>query len=36
MQVYLYIFYMTCPNPDQNPFFDIRDIKKKLILSQLR
>ena len=36
MQVYLYIFYMTCPNPDQNPFFDVRDTdKEELILSQL-
>ena len=21
MSVYLYIFYMTCPDPDMNPFF---------------
>ena len=22
MQVYQYLFYMTCPNPDMNPFFN--------------
>lgn len=36
MQVYLYIFYMTCPNPDLNPFFDVKESdKEELILSQL-
>ena len=36
MQVYLYIFYMTCPNPDLNPFFDVKDSdKEEIILSQL-
>ena len=23
VKVYSYLFYMTCPNPDLNPFFDI-------------
>jgi hypothetical protein len=34
--VYAYLFYMTCPNPDLNPFFDIQDHEKEeLIISQL-
>jgi hypothetical protein len=34
--VYAYLFYMTCPNPDLNPFFDtIEHEKEDLILSQL-
>lgn len=36
MQAYAYIFYMTCPNPDLNPFFDVpENDKEDLILSQL-
>jgi hypothetical protein len=36
MSVFSYIFYMTCPNPDLNPFFDaIETEKEELILSQL-
>ena len=23
MQVYQYLFYMSCPNPDLNPFFNL-------------
>ena len=26
MEIYSYIFYMTCPNPDVNPFFDVPEI----------
>jgi hypothetical protein len=34
--VYAYLFYMTCPNPDLNPFFDVMENEKEeLILSQL-
>jgi hypothetical protein len=34
--VYAYLFYMTCPNPDLNPFFDtLEHEKEELILSQL-
>jgi len=34
--VYAYLFYMTCPNPDLNPFFDTPEHEKEeLILSQL-
>lgn len=37
MKVYSYIFYMTCPNPDLNPFFDTREHEKEeLILTQLQ
>lgn len=36
MTVYLYLFYMTCPNPDMNPFFDVNESEKEeLILSQI-
>ena len=36
MDVYAYLFYMSCPNPDLNPFFDVpENEKEELILSQL-
>jgi len=36
IQVYLYLFYMTCPDPELNPFFDTPEIDKEdIILSQL-
>lgn len=36
MKVYSYLFYMTCPNPDINPFFDVREHEKEeLIMTQL-
>jgi hypothetical protein len=36
LTVYCYIFYMTCPNPDLNPFFDAPENEKEdLIISQL-
>jgi hypothetical protein len=36
MDVYAYLFYMSCPNPDLNPFFDVPESEKEeLILSQL-
>jgi hypothetical protein len=36
MKVYLYLFYMSCPNPDMNPFFDtLESEKEELILSQI-
>lgn len=34
--IFAYLFYMTCPNPDLNPFFNtIEHEKEELILSQL-
>ncbi len=37
MQIYSYLFYMTCPNPDINPFFDTREHEKEeLVLMQLQ
>lgn len=34
--VYAYLFYMTCPNPDLNPYFDTPEHEKEeLIISQL-
>lgn len=36
MSIYKYIFYMTCPNPDLNPFFDVKeDEKEELILKEV-
>lgn len=35
-RVYAYIFYMTCPNPDLNPFFDVPESEKEeLILAEI-
>jgi hypothetical protein len=35
-KVYAYIFYMTCPNPDLNPFFDVPEAEKEeLILKEV-
>lgn len=37
LNVYAYLFYMTCPNPEINPFFDAIDSEKEdLILSQIK
>ena len=36
LQIYLYLFYMTCPNPDINPFFNVPHIDKEdLVLREL-
>lgn len=36
LDVYAFLFYMSCPNPDLNPFFDtLEHEKEELILSQL-
>jgi hypothetical protein len=36
MKIYAYLFYMTCPNPDINPFFDVQESEKEtLILREL-
>ena len=32
MQVYQYLFYMTCPNPDMNPFFNLPEHQKEDII----
>ena len=36
LKIYQYLFYMTCPNPDLNPFFDVpeRD-KEEQVLQEL-
>lgn len=31
-RVYAYIFYMTCPNPDLNPFFDVPEAEKEELI----
>jgi len=36
LKVYQYLFYMTCPNPDLNPFFYTPEVdKESLILEQV-
>jgi hypothetical protein len=36
IKIYQYLFYMTCPNPDLNPFFYTPEIdKESLILEQI-
>lgn len=36
VNAFAYIFYMTCPNPELNPFFDVIEHEKEdLILKQL-
>lgn len=36
LKIYQYLFYMTCPNPDLNPFFNVPDIDKEpLVLDQI-
>jgi hypothetical protein len=36
LKIYQYVFYMTCMNPDLNPFFDVPDIdREELILQEI-
>lgn len=36
VKVYSYLFYMTCPNPELNPFFDVPEQdKEELILKEI-
>jgi len=36
LAVYQYLFYMTCPDPGLNPFFDVpKDDKEELILREI-
>ena len=36
LKIYAYLFYMTCPNPDMNPFFDVpEEDKEHLILKEI-
>ena len=36
LKIYSYLFYMTCPNPDMNPFFDIPETdKEEIILKEI-
>ena len=32
LKVYTYLFYMTCPNPDLNPFFNVPEHEKEEII----
>ena len=36
LAVYQYLFYMTCPDPDLNPFFNVLEVdKEELILDEI-
>lgn len=36
IKIYEYIFYMTCPSPDVNPFFNLIDSEKEeIVLSEI-
>ena len=36
VKVYSYLFYMTCPNPELNPFFDVPEQdKEELVLREI-
>jgi hypothetical protein len=32
LKIYTYLFYMTCPNPDMNPFFHFPDEEKEEVI----
>ena len=32
LQIYQYVFYMTCPNPDMNPFFHTPEHEKEEVI----
>jgi hypothetical protein len=34
LQIYTYLFYMTCPNPDLNPFFHFPESEKEEVILQ--
>jgi len=37
INIYTYLFYMTCPNPDGNPYFNMpEDEKEQIILQDIR
>lgn len=36
LKIYSYLFYMTCPSPDLNPFFDVPESdKEELIIKEV-
>lgn len=34
LKIYQYLFYMTCPNPDMNPFFYTPEAEKEFLILQ--
>ena len=34
MSIYQYLFYMTCPDPEANPFFNLPEIEKEDIVME--
>lgn len=36
LTIYQYLFYMTCPNPEFNPFFHLKEVEKEdIILNEI-
>ena len=36
LKIYQYLFYMSCPNPDMNPFFNMLDVdREEIVLSEI-
>jgi len=36
IDVFSYVFYMTCPNPDLNPFFDVVESDRESMIIPIR
>ena len=34
LKIYAYLFYMSCPSPDLNPFFDVPETEKEEVILQ--
>lgn len=34
LTIYTYLFYMTCPNPDMNPYFNMPEDEKEQVILQ--
>ena len=34
LKIYTYLFYMTCPNPDVNPYFHMSELDKEEYILQ--
>lgn len=32
IKIYKYLFYMTCPNPDMNPYFHMSEVEKEEVI----
>ena len=37
LKMYQFLFYMTCPNPDLNPFFNVEELdKEQMIMNSIQ